>query len=516
MSQNRPYTPKDEQKLMTEIWDPVIADDPEKFVMFAFPWGKKGTPLEHETGPREWQRKKLKEIAAYVKSNKRKRKNKEPLDIFQDATSSGRGIGKSTLTSWIILWFMSTRLGGTVIVTANTEMQLKTKTWAELGKWHTLLINSHWFDKQALSLRPQKWFEEALKNQLKVDTGYYYASAQLWSEENPDAFAGAHNPLGMLVLFDEASGIPEAIWKITIGFFTEEKALDRFWFCFSNPRRNTGAFFECFHRNREFWRRTNIDGRTVEGTDKKVYAQIIKEHGEDSDEARIEVYGQFPKQGDRQFISREIIDQAVQREIQPDAHAPLIMGVDPARYGDDSTVIRFRRGRDAKSIPATKLKGKDNMQVANICAELIQQYNPDAVCIDAGNGTGIIDRLREMKFKCHEIWFGSKSDGPEWANKRTELWALMRDWLRGGTIDNDSELIDDLAGPEYDFTSGAEKIMLESKEEMKRRGFASPDNGDALACTFAVKVAFKDLRVARGGLGSQVKMARDINYKIFG
>lgn len=506
--------PKDEQKLMTELWTPALADDLEKFVMFIFPWGKENTPLWDKQGPRSWQRDELQRITEHIKMNREKMDLGLPPTVYQSATASGRGPGKSALVAWLNIWMMTTRLGSTCINTANTEQQLKSRTWAELGKWHTLALNRHWFDRQALSLKPQEWFDAALKQQLQVDTGYYYSAAQLWSEENPDAFAGVHNHNGILVVFDEASGIPAPIWTVTEGFFTEP-VLDRYWFVFSNPRRNTGAFFECFHKFRDHWNRRNLDSRTVEGTDTAQLQKIVDKYGDDSDEARIEVKGEFPRQGDRQFISRELISLAADRELIQDGHAALIMGVDPARFGDDKTVIRFRQGRDARSWPVYKFKHKDNMAIANECAHLIQKYNPDAVCIDAGNGTGIIDRLREMKYRVHEVWFGSKSEEPEYYNKRTEIWAKLREWLKGGCIDRDAELLDDLSSPEYKFIGAGDRIMLESKEEMKKRGFSSPDNGDALACTFAVNVASRDLRTSKGYVG-RAHQAKDVDYKIFG
>jgi len=197
----------------------------------------------------------------------------------------------------------------------------------------------------------------------------------------------------------------------------------------------------------------------------------------------------------------------------PDMHAGLIMGVDVARYGDDTTVIYFRRGRDARTIKPIKLKGKDNMEVANECAYWIEQLKPDAVCVDAGNGTGVIDRLREMGYKVHELWFGSKASEEEWSDLRTEMWARMREWLSGGCIQDDTDLKDDLVGPQYEFDK-SERIKLEAKEKMKKRGIASPDVADALACTFYVKVARSDLRAARkrGGSGRKVDGA---DYSIF-
>lgn len=510
---SRPTDAKDEKTLMTEIWDAAIAQDLEKFVMFMFPWGKANTPLERKTGPKTWQRDELQAITDHIRQNKIRIINGQDPVMYKSATASGRGIGKSTLVSWLILWQMSCNLGSSTIVSANTEDQLKTKTWAELGIWYTLSINSHWFDKQALSLKPQEWFKEALSRQLKLDSTYYYALAQLWSEENPDAFAGAHNQNGMLVIFDESSGIPKPIHTVTQGFFTDP-TLHRYWLQFSNPRRNTGPFYECFHGQRDYWRNRNLDSRKVEGTDKAELEQIIKIHGEDSDEARIEVKGEFPRQGDNQFISREIINQARERELVPDEFAALYMGVDVARYGDDSTVIRFRQGRNGRIIAPIVLKHKDNMEVANLCAHLITTYNPDAVCIDSGNGTGVIDRLKEMGYKVHEIMFGSSPNNEQWANKRTELWADMRDWLPGAAIDNSLELATDLAGPQYKFMSGSDRLRLETKEEMKARGEHSPDHGDALACTFGVKVARRDNRLHKGAKTGRV--AKDVDYKIFG
>lgn len=506
-----PYSAKDEQQLMIDIWS--TADDPEAFVLYNYPWGKPNTPLHDKTGPRTWQRDELQAMKEHIANNKRLLANGKNPKVYQSAIASGRGSGKSAFLSWIDDWHMSTHLGSTTIVTANTEEQLKSRTWAELGKWHTLSLNKHWFDKQALSLRPQAWFTEALKKQLSIDSTYYYALAQTWSEENPDAFAGVHNPAGVLLVFDEASGISEKIWSVSEGFFTDISPY-HFWFAFSNPRRNTGSFYECFHKYRDYWKRRHIDSRTVEGIDADRLNAIIEKYGKDSDEAKIEVLGEFPSQGDKQFIARDIVDGARERELLADDHAPLIMGVDPARFGDDKSVIRFRQGRNGRVLPPFKFKGLDNMELANQCAALISKYNPDAIAVDAGNGTGVIDRLREMGYKVHEVWFGSKSSQPEYANKRTEMWADMREWLKGACIDLDDDLKDDLVGPEYGFMGRSDQIMLESKEKMKSRGLHSPDDADALACTFAVKVARRDLKSSRRS--SRATRAKNVDYPIFG
>lgn len=516
-----PYSAKDEQQLMVELWDPAISDDPYAFVMFVFPWGQKGTPLEHHHGPRTWQKEKLQQIRDTIAKNRNLERQARDMatkgviyEIFRDATVSGRGSGKSALVAWLIWWFMSTRIGGTAIITANTETQLKSRTWAELGRWHTMALNAHWFERGAMNLKPAEWFEAELKKQLKVDTGYYYAQAQLWSEENPDAFAGVHNHAGILVVMDEASGIPECIWTVTEGFFTEP-VVDRYWLVFSNGRRNTGAFFECFHKNRKYWSCLRLNSLTVEGVDNAPLNAIIDKYGADSDEARVEVYGDFPRQGDRQFISRGEVEDAVERQIEPDNWAPLILGVDVARYGDDSSVLRYRQGRDARSIPAKRFKGLDNVELALEVAHEIDTHFPDAVNIDAGNGTGVIDTLRSWGYKVNEVWFGRKSPEPQWGTFGTWMWDEMRQWIKGGCLPGDQSLIDDLTAREYRFMARSDCQIVEPKEEMKKRGFASPDDADALACTFAFKVARKsDPRIPGGKQAGRV--AKGVDYDIFG
>jgi hypothetical protein len=506
------YTIASERALITEIMDPAIADNPAAFVLFAYPWGKGGMPLEAYVGPRTWQHGYLKEMAEHIAAQKNRIAIGFDPEMLKEATASGRGPGKSTLVAWLSDWMVSTRIGSTTIITANTEAQLKSRTFAEMSKWTTMLLNAHWFMTTNLSVVPAPWFKQMVEEQLQISTGYYYVQGQLWSEEKPDAFAGVHNPHGVQVIYDEAAGIPIPIYIITQGFFTEP-VLDRYWHTFSNPRRNSGGFYESFQS--PGWKTRQIDSRTVEGTDQHLFEEMIEQYGIDSDTVRIEILGQFPKQGNRQFISNGLVYAAQKREIAGDVGAPLIMGCDIARYGDDSTVFRFRQGRDAKSLPPVVIKDRDNMYVAKEIARWIDKVQPDAVNVDAGNGTGVIDRLREMKYRVNEVWFGSKADSKEWADKRTEMWADMRDWLGGGSLDDSPDLFRDFTAPEYDYYGKAQdSVRLEAKESLKARGFPSPDHGDALALTFAVRVPRRDNHLSRGS--SRVRIAEGVDYPIFG
>lgn len=504
------YDAKGEMALITELHDPQIADDLAQFVLFAFPWGQSNTPLANHKGPRAWQRDYLNEVTDHLKAQKQKMDMGLDPAMWRKATASGRGIGKSALVSWLTLWMMTTRIGSTTIITANTEPQLKSRTFAEIKKWATLLINAHWFETTVLSIVPAPWFKESVERDLKIATGYYYAQGQLWSEENPDAFAGVHNPLGVRVIMDEGSGIPNKIFDVTEGFFTEPE-LNRFWDVFSNPRNNSGAFYNAFHQFQKFWRTRQIDSRTVEGTDKALFDRMIEQYGVDSDTVRVEVLGQFPKAGAKQFISNDAAHGAQTRELFTDDGAPLIMGVDPARFGDDEFVVRFRKGRDARSIPPVKWKGLDTVQAADKVASLIDKFDPDGICIDSGAGGGIIDILKHRKYRVHEVHFGGKAEDRQWANKATEMYAEIRDWLPGGCIDNCPLLFGDLTARDYDyFGKGKDQQILEPKEIFKGKMGRSPGDGDALALTFAKKFARRDARAGRHS--SRGRVAAGLDY----
>ncbi len=455
----------------------------------AFPWGKPGTPLEHHQGPRKWQREVLTELRDHIRANN----GQVDFNTFRMATSSGRGIGKSALVSWLVIWMLTTRIGSTTIVSANSEAQLRSVTWAEITKWLSMALNSHWFEVSATRVLPAKWIAELVERDLKLGTRYWGVEGRLWSAENPDAYAGVHNFAGVMLVFDEASGIDDGIWSVASGFFTENTP-NRFWLAFSNPRRNSGYFYECFNSKREFWRTKTVDARSVEGTDKAVYQQIIDEYGPDSSAAHVEVYGEFPNASDDQFIGTLLVDEAMARAPSKDPSAPIVVGVDPARFGADATVIAIRQGRDILAI--RRFRGDDTMEVVGRVIDVITEFSPQLVVIDEGGlGAGVVDRLKEQRYKIRGVNFGNKSVKPlMYGNKRAEMWGAMKEWLKTASIPKDRFLKSDLTGPMMKPDSKG-TIFLESKKDMKARGLASPDAADAIAITFAFPVAHREARV---------------------
>lgn len=397
----------------------------------------------------------------------------------------------STLVAWVVDWAMSTREDTRGVVTASTDTQLRTKTWPEIAKWTRLALNSFMFVVTATAIYSA---DKGREKTWRIDI-------VPWSENNTEAFAGLHNKgKRLILLFDEASAIVDKIWEVAEGALTDENT-QIMWLAFGNPTKNTGRFRECFGRFRHRWTKLNLDTRTVEGVNQKQIEQWLNDWGEDSDFFKVRVRGEFPSMGDKQFISSAVAEEARRRDAHSHHNDCVIFGVDVARFGDDQSVIAVRKGRDARTSPWKYYRGLDTMQLAHRVVELAEQLKPDAIFIDAGGvGGGVVDRCRQLGLDVIEVQFGGKpdrgsladagADGEKYANKRAEMWATMRQWLRGGAIPDSADLQDELCGPEYGYNN-RDEILLESKDDMRKRGLASPDGGDALALTFAYPVARK-------------------------
>lgn len=461
--------------------------DPLGFVLFAYPWGQKGTQLAEERGPRDWQRGVLTEIGDALQ---RGAEIREAIQPVLEAVASGHGIGKSALVAWLIDWAISTREHTRGVVTANTEAQLRTKTWPEVKKWHGLSINSHWFDCEATSIHAKG----ELGKTWRID-------ASPWSEHNTEAFAGLHNKGGrILILFDEASAIADKVWEVAEGAATDE-GTEVIWAVFGNATRNAGRFRECFRKYSHRWKTRQIDSRTVEGINREWINKLVQDNGEDSDLVKVRVRGMFPSASFKQFISAEDADKAFGKHLDVSHFnfAPKIITVDPAWSGDDPLVIGLRQGlvfRVLRSIP----KNDNDVQIAQLVAQYEDDEQADAVFVDGGYGTGIVSAGRTMGRNWLIVWFAEKSPDAGYLNMRAYMWGMGKKWLKeGGAIPKDHELYDEIIGPETVPRLDG-KIQLESKEDMKRRGLKSPNRADSLMLSFAYPVAAK--RVDPGRMAS--------------
>jgi len=492
-----------EKEILTKILS--FRDDPVKHVMYCFPWGRKGTLFEKFKGPRPWQMRELERIRDHVRENRAAYDLDLPLDVYQSCKSSGRGPGKTALLAMVAHWCMSVRIGAPIIVSANTEAQMRAKTFPEFAVWFGASINTHWFEVDAMRITPAAWLQK-LVNQppeaggLGIDPKYWYCAAQTWNADNENAFAGAHNPYGMCVMFDEAAGIPDGIWNVTEGFFTEINPY-RFWFGMSQMRNRQGRFHDIFYDKNHAtgWYSETLSTRGMEGIDQNVIRKQILRYGEDSDFVRVEIDGLPPKTEEGQFIPTENVETAMHNMLTLNPGTDkLILGVDPAPRG--RTTWQFRQGRNARDCCGPKThgewQGKDNVQIAQAVLDLDAAYKPDAICIDFGMGTGVIDILkRKLPFPgiLHEVRFGMiQGQTDEFKTNGTRLWAKVRDWLPGAMIPMDDgekgSLSYEATNRQWKWSGGKEdtKKILESKEELKKRGVDSPDKMDSLACTHEV------------------------------
>ena len=409
------------------------------------------------------------------------------------ARASGHGIGKSALIAMLVKWGLDTAADTRILITANTESQLLTKTAPEIAKWSDLSVTRQCFRTTATSM----------VSTVAGKDRSWRADLVTWSLANTEAFAGLHNQGNRLILiFDEASGIPPKIWEVALGALTDAET-EIIFLVFGNPTQATGAFRDCFGRHRHLWNAAQIDSRTVEGVNRTYLQELVDTYGEDSDIVRVRVRGQFPSTSSMQFIAGDLVEAARHRLVAPLITDPLVFGLDCARFGDDHSTLAIRRGRDARSLPWRRWHGIDAMTLAGDVALAAIRHRPEAIFVDAGNiGAAVVDRLRQLGVEnVQEVWFGSKGRDALWAgqmpvrtaNKRTEMWTNMRGWLEGGAVPDEDALATDLTGVEYGYAADQVSILLEKKEHMKARGLASPDDADALALTFAEPVMPRDL-----------------------
>jgi hypothetical protein len=501
-----------ESEILTQTL--ALRDDPLGFAHYQYPWGKPNSPFEK--GLRPWQAEELQRLGDHVLEQSFRHANSLPLKVYRRAWSSGRGPGKSAVLGIISHWHMSTHIGAPTIISANTESQLRTRTFPEFAVWFGTAVNSHWFVLETLRVIPAPWLLDIVKKPeqeggLGIDPKYWYVQGQMWSEDNPNSFAGAHNPYGMLLLFDEAAGIPSPIWDVARGFFTEVNPY-RFHLAASQMRSRKGRFFEIFNDPQigaDFTVRT-LSTRGMDGIDQAELEAAIKTYGEDSDYVRVEIMGLPPQTSEDQFIPWDAVRAAQRNDLVRDYGEPLILGVDPAPRG--KTSWRFRQGRNARDCCGSMThgfwKGHDNVQLAQNVLDLDAKFKPDAICIDFGMGTGVIDILKRKRThgRVHEVRFGDQAHdkASDFATHAIELWGKVREWLPGGMLEKDDgekgSLSNQLTNRGWRWSGREEgKKILETKEDMRGRGVASPDDADALACTFEVNPPRNDYRGLRGG-----------------
>ncbi len=389
---------------------------------------------------------------------------------------SGHGVGKSALLSWLILHHQLTRFPAKTGTTAPTEHQLRDVLWAELGTW--------------LKRLPEAWQQQYsltdLRLELKASPEESFAAGKVARPEKPEAFAGYHSP-NMLLVGDEASGIAEAVFETGLGAMSTPGAR---MILTGNPTRPDGFFHATHTRLRERWWTLRVGSDEVERARGHI-DDVVATYGRDSNAYRVRVLGEFPTTADEQVIPLDWVEAAVKRAVEPSELYRVVWGLDVARFGDDRSALAKRRGRVLLE-PIKSWRGKDTMQTAGMVrAEYeatFKDERPSEILVDAiGIGAGVVDRLVELGLPARGVNVGeAPAAGERYMRQRDELWWRAREWFgaRDCKIADDPALIAELTAPLYSFSS-AGKLLVESKDEQKKRIGRSPDLADAFVLTMA-------------------------------
>lgn len=462
--------------------------DPLGFVLYNWPWDE--GDLSGISGPRSWQCEVLEYIGEWLRSPDTRHR------VCRVKISSGHGIGKSALVAFLTSWALSTFPDARATITANTKGQLDTKTQPECEKWFRSARNSDWFTVQVTSIKRRESGEERT----------WRADFIPWSDVNPQSSAGLHNfRKRILIVCDEASEISDKVFEVMEGAFTDADT-EIIFLMFGNPTRAQGYFYDETHGKRSARGLVKvIDSRTVQGANIEEINEAVELYGEDSDWVRVRYRGLPPRAGSGQYIDLERIANAQKRPARSLSDDSLIAGGDFAWGGEDNNVIRFRRGLDARTIPPIKVLGEFTRDPAVMLGKIVDVLNTWYLCSDgskrkvdmffmdsAGIAAPIYNRLIALGYgnRVISVNFGADSPKPHCAYFRDFMWEEMKQWLLEGAIDSDSQLEADLMAPML-VSDRKQRVKLESKDDIKRRmkqmGLKpkSPDNGDALALTFA-------------------------------
>lgn len=390
---------------------------------------------------------------------------------------SGHGVGKSTGASWAMLWYLLTRYPVKVVVTAPTSAQLYDALFAELKRWIKELPPAL---NQLLEVKQERI-------ELKSSATEAFISARTSRAEQPEALQGVHSENVMLVA-DEASGVPEAVFEAAAGSMSGHAAVT---VLLGNPNRSSGFFFDTHNRLRgEWWTRrvSCVDSPRVSDA---YVAEMASRYGEESNAYRIRVLGEFPRSDDDTVIPMELLEAAQHRDVQANPKAPVVWGVDVARFGSDSSAL-CKRKANMVTEPIRRWRNLDLMQLTGaIKAEYDAtglEDRPVEILVDViGLGAGVSDRLRELGLPARGVNVSeSPALGEMYRNLRAELWYKAKAWLekRDCKLPKDEHLIAELSTVRYKFMSSG-KIQIESKDDIRKRGLASPDLADAFVLTFA-------------------------------
>ena len=401
---------------------------------------------------------------------------------------ASKGVGKSFLEAVAGWWWMVTRKRAQVICTSINSKNLRSGLWKEIGG----LYQQSKFLQTIFQFNSERAF-------AKEDPTNWFMEARSWrdhadSVEQAQALAGLHGP-HMLWLGDEAGSYHEAIVasgaamlaNVVPGSGYEGKML-----LGGNPTDPKGPLGK-INKNRALWHVVAINGdpdnpKRSPRISVEWAREEIRQHTRDNPWVKVSVFGEFPDSGFNNLLGPEDVDAAIKRNYIPEQYrgSQLRLGVDVARFGDDATVIIWRQGLYAG--PCKTVRGADTQEVADTVAMMAKRMKAELVFVDAcGVGAGVVDALRRLRVQVVAVESAEKAtEYDRYYNKRAEVWCTMAEWIKGGGQIQavDLQLRDDLQEPSFTFKTG--RILIEEKEQIKKRLGRSTDWADALSMTFAM------------------------------
>ena len=392
---------------------------------------------------------------------------------------SGHGVGKSCCASWVALWHMIFRFPQKTIISAPSHSQLHDALGSEVRAWVTVLPDVIKDGMEVL----------AEQIRLKAAPNESFISFRVAAKENPETLAGIHSE-NVLLLCDESSAIPAEIFESAASSMSGEHATT---LLLGNGTRATGFFYDTHNKLARDWETRRVSCLDSKRVSKEFVEEIKSRYSENSNQWRVRIQGLFPEADEDSIIPRHLVEKSIDRKVDP-VDGPVTIGVDVARFGQDSSAICLRQGNTLLGNVKTK-RGLDTMQVAGwVRAEMDalkkKKYKIGEVCIDSiGIGAGVVDKLLSDGIDCRGV---NVSEAPsikgQHLNLRSELWEKCKSWFEGldVNIPNDEQLIAELCSVRYSYSSSG-KIKVESKDEIRRRlgNNASPDAADALILTFS-------------------------------
>ncbi len=370
-----------------------------------------------------------------------------------------------------------------------TKDNLSDNLWPELSKWQSqsrFLSEAFEWHKERIHAKdhPETWFLSARSFAKDAD-----------ADAIGRALSGLHSQYPF-VLLDETGDMPVAVGRAADQIFTGNPK-NALIMQGGNPTSTTGLLYQACNSLRHLWHVVTVtadpaDPNRTSRVSIEYAQEQIETHGKENPWVMATILGLFPPQGFNALIGIEDVETAQKRHLQKDQFewAAKILGIDVARFGDDRTVIFPRQGLFA-GLP-TILRQANTTDIAAKCSTIYTSEKADAFMIDdTGHwGHGVIDNFTTAGFSPLSVMFHGKPIDPRYKNKRAEMWFLMADWIKNGAmLPPIPELVPELTTPTYSFVNG--KIILEDKDQVKKRLGRSPDLADALACTFAYPVAPK-------------------------